>query len=68
MRVISDALKIDPCVGFFGTPPPPTRLGPDVAPALFGAGAIHDCRPGSGMTEERLDPVLPESEGAGEPG
>lgn len=57
---------MDPCVGFLVVPPP-GRLAPAVA-ALPELGVTHDCRPGSGMIEERREPLLPESEKAGDPG
>lgn len=60
MSVIREALKIDPCVGFFAARP---RLGAalDEDP-LF--EPTNDWRPGSGMTDERRELPLPESEPA----
>lgn len=67
MSVINEALKMEPCVGFLVTKPP-GRFGPLPAEGVApDDGATQDCLPGSGITEERREP-LPESEPAGDPG
>lgn len=63
INAISEALKMEPCVGFLLTAP--VRFVPGTAEELW---AIKDCRPGSGITDDRRDPALPESDGAGEAG
>lgn len=54
---------MDPCVGFF-TAAPPRFAPPDGGVAVVGV-ATQDWRPGSGITDDRREPALPESE-AGE--
>ena len=64
ISVINDALNMEPWVGFFPAAPARLRLA-DGGPEL---DARKERRPGSGMTEPRREPPLPESEKDGEPG